>query len=165
MALALDGVGLEEEPPSRPGGARAILRLRGGEPLAVDLDRENAGYLRASFERRPGWFDARGRRRFAWFETTDELLIGVDLAAVVAIDWSAAAPDAPPADRHHLVLRFGDGQALRLEQIGADDIDRLRGATIAPRAGAPLRCAERTIAVETLVLATLPARWMDAEPG
>jgi hypothetical protein len=143
---------------------QAVLHFRDGDRLAVDVDAENGGYLRTLFERR-------GRRRFDWFETTDGFLIGADLAAVEAIDWlpPAAAPAASPLDGDHLVLRFSDGYELQLSQITADDIDRLRGVTICDRTGKSFELEDAVdppppIPVETLVLVTLPARWMDAEP-
>ena len=165
MSLALDGAARPRE--TAAGGARrALLRLRGGETLAVDLDGENAGYLRAAFERHFRWFEGRRHRRFVWFETAGQHLIGADLMAVVAIDWlspGAAAPAVTALDGDHLVLRFTDRPPLRLPQIEADDIDRLRGATLCSRDFTPAGSAT-AIPVATLELATLPARWMDAEP-
>lgn len=165
MPLALAWTQYRRPMPEPPGAARAVLRFRDGGHLAVDVDAENGGYLGDCF-RRPN------RRRFAWFETMDGFLVGADLAALAAIDWlpaAAAAPEPARLDRDRLVLRFSDGRALHLGQIAADDIDRLRGAAISARAGSPLQLAEgaagqpASIPVERLVLATLPAAWMDAE--
>jgi hypothetical protein len=153
--------------PVPDAASRAVLHFRNGERLVVDVDAENGSHLRAPFERP-------GKRRFDWFETTDGFLVGADFAEVAAIEWlppAAAAPEASPLDDDHLVLRFSDGHALRLSQIAADDIDRLRGATICHRAGNPFQLGECagaravSVRVETLALATLPARWMDAEPS
>jgi hypothetical protein len=167
MSLGLNWTGYRQQAPMPAAQSRAVLHFRDGSQLALDVDAEYGDYLRSSFERH-------GKRHFAWFETTDGFLIGADLAALAAIDWlplAAAAPEASRLDRDHLVLRFSGGQPLQLSQIAADDIDRLRGATICDRNGKPLQlteCAgarEVSIRAETLVLATLPVHWMDVEPS
>ena len=160
MSLAL--LQTRHRPPVTADGARAILRFRDGAEIAVDLDAENGSYLRQCF-RRPG------RARFAWFETRDGFLVGANLAAIAAIDWPPPGAAATPADtrldRDHLVLRFSDGRAQRLSPIAGDDIDRLRGATLRDHGDPPdYACASlASIPVETLVLATLPSAWMDAD--
>jgi hypothetical protein len=146
--------------------ARAVLSFCDGERLVVDVDAENAGYLRAAFARR-------GKHSFDWFETMDGFLVGVDLGAIETIDWHPPAVSAPvPSrpDRHHLALRFSPGGAERLAQISPDDIDRLRGATIGGCAGKCFKpnCTDAPAApipLQRLRLATLPACWMDAEGG
>ncbi len=159
MSLAL--LQTRQRPPVTADGARAILRFRDGAEIALDIDAENGSYLRDCF-RRPG------KARFAWFETRDGFLIGANLAALAAIDWPPAAAATPAdrrLDRDHLVLRFGDGRAHLLSPIAGDDIDRLRGATLCDHADPPdYACADlASIPVETLVLATLPSAWMDAD--
>ncbi len=167
MSLSLSWTRYRRAAAEPAAEARAVLHFHGGERLVVDVDAENGGHLRAGFDRR-------GKRPFDWFETTDGFLIGVDLAAIEAIDWQSPAAPAPAAsrlDRDHLVLRFGSGDALRLSQIAADDIDRLRGATVCGHAGGRFRLEERAggpaaaIPLEGLLFATLPGPWMDAEPG
>ena len=100
--------------------------------------------------------------------------MGVDLGAVSAIRWvppGVGAPPESPLDHDHLMLRFSDGKELQMSQIAADDIYRLRGATICDRGRNPLQLAEcatariMSIRAETLLLATLPARWLDADAG
>jgi hypothetical protein len=147
-----------------PVATRVALSFRDGERLVVDVDAENGSYLRAAFARR-------GRRSFDWFETRDGFLIGIDLAAIEAIDWhppAAPAPELSPLDRHHLALRFGRGAVERFEQIAPEDIDRLRGVTIGGCAGkrfAPDGAGSpaASVALQGLELATLPVFWMDAE--
>ncbi len=167
MALPLAWTRYRRPAPAPEPLSRAVLRFHNGDQLVVDVDAENGSHLRGPFERR-------GKRGFDWFETVDGFLVGADLGAVEAIDWlpsAAAAPAASSLDGDHLVLRFSDGHTRQLSQIAADDIDRLRGATICGRGGGPfhpVECAGAPVAsipVETLVLATLPARWMDADPS
>jgi hypothetical protein len=166
MPLGLNWTHSQRPAPVPTARPRAVLHFRDGRQLALDVDAENGDHLRTSFE-------GRGKRHFAWFETTDGFLIGADLEAVAAIDWvpPAAAPEGSRLDREHLVLRFSSGQVLQLSQIAAEDIDRLRGATVCDRGGKSFRLAEcagareASIRVETLLLATLPALWMDAEPN
>jgi hypothetical protein len=175
MSLALDWMLPRGRPTVPEVGSRAVLHFRDGSELVVDVDVENGSSLRDSFEPRIFWFQRgnRNKRDFAWFETINGFLIGVDLAFVSAIEWlpaGIAAPAATPIDRDHLVLRFRDRPALRLSQVFWDDIARLRGATIGKRRGDPFKLTAcfgprvASIVTGTLTLATLPAAWMDVDP-
>lgn len=167
MSLSLTWTRYRRPTPIPDAGMRAVLRFSSSDRLAVDVDAENGGHLRALLHEQ-------GRRGFDWFETTGGFLVGIDLATVTAVDWlppAAIMPAASPLDSDHLVLRFRDGHDLRLTQIAADDIDRLRGATICSHGSRIFRLGEcrglpaMAIPVTTLVLATLPVHWMDAEPN
>ena len=175
MSLALDGMLRRRRPTMPEAGSRAVLHFRDGSQFVVDVDAENGSSLRDSFQPRVFWFAPgnRSKRSFAWFETADAFLIGVDLAFVSAIEWlpaGIAAPTATPIDRDHLVLRFRNRPALRLSQIFWDDIARLRGATIGKRDGDPFALTAcfgprvASVVTGTLTLATLPAAWMDVDP-
>lgn len=100
--------------------------------IRISIHLGNARALHASFDCRVVWFENRGKRNFIFFETTDELLVGIDLTQALAIEWSSADVDASiatPFARNHLTLGFRDRSALQRSLLTTRDIDRLFGET------------------------------------
>ena len=110
----------------------ANLRAVRDHRVVVDIELENADGLHASFDCRVLWFESRGECSFTFFETTDGLLVGIDLAEASKIEWSPAGADvsvATPRARDRLALRFRDRKAIQRSQLTTRDIDRLFGDT------------------------------------
>jgi hypothetical protein len=147
-------------------GSAVQFQLCTGETFVVDLDEENADYIRG---RLAVDYDSAG---FIWFETTDGCLRGINLAHVDAVNWkSQGTKTADPLSwRHDCVsMRFSDGAAMELPKTVGETIEYLKGATLRMHRKPfhLVRYADgRTVSVnlQNLVWVTMPAAWLDEDP-
>ena len=142
--------------------AAVTLRLRNGEELVAELDRENADYISDCLAE---GYDA---LRFMWFETIDGCLVGVNLAQLDAVAWNTASARSS-WKQGVIVMRFTDGTSMELPRITGDAIDYLKGATLRTQRGKLfhlLGCPDgQTVSINlaTLLYVTLPAAWLDSD--
>jgi len=139
------------------------FRLGPVETLVVELDEENAHYIR---RRLAVDYEPAG---FIWFETTDGCQRGINLAHVDAVNWKPQGTrTADPLSwrRDCVSLRFSDGAVMELPKIVGETIEYLKGATLRMRRK-PFHIVHyadgRTVSInlQNLVWVTMPAAWLD----
>jgi hypothetical protein len=141
----------------------AAIHLRNGAEFAVPLDAESEAHLQCCLE---GSSDT---PRFAWFETTETCLVGLNMAQVNAVFWhhpNTMTPKPTDWDHDELIVHFADRETISIHHISEDRIRRLQEATLSKHRATAFHTVRGqhddpvSIGLENVTHITMPAVWI-----